>query len=385
MAQIPNIDIELLRGAAKRPGTGDVLSSGLAGFEKGVDLAGRIKDQKAKQKMLEMQIAKALAEAKAQQEAASRNQAVADELTGTSKQAMAPVTTMGFGPSDSPVIAKETKSFADAAPERMASALAMASPEKFQEKQIGAMFDTKPPKARNYTKIGETDNEIILADMEDPTKVFRVPAPGLKSPKGDEKAEKTLRAKESLSGVVEEVGQHFSDLAKAGGIVDVTKGSIENLKARLASSAPAQAAAGAVGSETQSIRNKIVMARPLLINFIRQASEMGARGLDSEKELEFYLQAATNPTRDVQANFAALARMDQAYGTGRYKAPTKAAADLEKKFKSLSKAELDKLQQNYDATTKKQLASGEPQPDSGVPKIGETWNGMKVTGVRRIK
>ena len=55
---------------------------------------------------------------------------------------------------------------------------------------------------------------------------------------------------------------------------------------------------------------------PLLINEIRQASKMGARGLDSVKELEFYLQAATDEKQDLQSNLDAIKILDMAYGLG---------------------------------------------------------------------
>jgi hypothetical protein len=56
--------------------------------------------------------------------------------------------------------------------------------------------------------------------------------------------------------------------------------------------------------------------RPLLLNDIRQAGEMGAKGMDSEKEMEFFLQAATNPGYTIQTNIAAIIALDDAYGSG---------------------------------------------------------------------
>ncbi len=70
------------------------------------------------------------------------------------------------------------------------------------------------------------------------------------------------------------------------------------------------------GSEAAPIREEIAAMRPTLLNEIRQATEMGAKGLDSEKELEFYLQAATDPNKTFAANQAAIAALDAAYGLG---------------------------------------------------------------------
>jgi len=78
MAQIPNIDIELLRGAARRTGLGDTLSAGLEGYEKGVGIASKIQQRKMQQKQLEMAIEKARQESMLQQQQQQREQRVAD-------------------------------------------------------------------------------------------------------------------------------------------------------------------------------------------------------------------------------------------------------------------------------------------------------------------
>jgi hypothetical protein len=56
-----------------------------------------------------------------------------------------------------------------------------------------------------------------------------------------------------------------------------------------------------------------------MLNEIRQASEMGARGLDSEKELEFYLAATTDEKTELHSNLAAAIVLDEAYGDGQVK------------------------------------------------------------------
>lgn len=108
----------------------------------------------------------------------------------------------------------------------------------------------------------------------------------------------------------------YGELNIRGGIVDPSKGGIKNIGARAASSEFGQTIGGFFGTEEQSIRNQINQIRPLLIQDIRQATKMGARGLDSEKELEFYLQAATDPSRDIKSNLNALGVLDDAYGLG---------------------------------------------------------------------
>ena len=160
-------------------------------------------------------------------------------------------------------------------------------------------------------------------------------------------------AKENVTKTLSEVKGLYSQLQKSGGIVDIGKGALLNIGAGIASTQMGQAAAGFVGGEDQSIRNTINSARPLLVNFIRQASKMGARGLDSEKELEFYLQAATDPARDVQANYAAIVRLDKAYGSGTLTADPKAMDALKKEFgQSIDKGAAPLAQNEIIGTTK---------------------------------
>lgn len=125
---------------------------------------------------------------------------------------------------------------------------------------------------------------------------------------------KTDEAKQRVSVNLQTLSDYYDELTKLGASIDTTKGGARNLSARVRASGAGQLVGGALGTEEQSYRNRINQMRPLLLQEIRQASAMGARGLDSNKELEFYLQAATDPARDIQANRAALQVLENAYG-----------------------------------------------------------------------
>ena len=128
--------------------------------------------------------------------------------------------------------------------------------------------------------------------------------------------DKKKQAGSRISGVLAEMADHYKTLNIKKAIVSVDNTVSENAMASLSASGVGQYVQKVLGTESQSLRNSIKNSQPLLINYIRQASEMGAKGLDSEKELAFYLQAATDPTRDIQSNIAALVILDEAYGTG---------------------------------------------------------------------
>ncbi len=123
-------------------------------------------------------------------------------------------------------------------------------------------------------------------------------------------------AQDRVTGNLEILKGLYDQLSTKGGIVDTKKGFLSNLSARTRASGVGQMAGEFAGTEEQSIRNQIKQLQPLLIQDIRQASKMGAKGLDSEKELQFYLQAATDPKRDIQANLNAIQVLDKAYGLG---------------------------------------------------------------------
>jgi hypothetical protein len=120
------------------------------------------------------------------------------------------------------------------------------------------------------------------------------------------------RLTEQLKGMV----GNYLELDKAGGIVNPDRGALANVQARTRASGVGQAIGGAVGTQEQSIRNRIENVRPLLMQGIMQASGMSARALDSNRELDFYLRAATDPTQDLYSNLVAIDVLDKTYGLG---------------------------------------------------------------------
>lgn len=159
-----------------------------------------------------------------------------------------------------------------------------------------------------------------------------------------------------ITGVLTEVAGIYLQLDSKDAVVNTDKAVVKNVNARLGASGVGQFLANAVGTESQSLRNQIKNAQPLLINFIRQASEMGARGLDSEKELQFYLQAASDPTRDYKSNLAALAILDDAYGLGQISSVVKNTVPetilnaLKQQGQSMSATDKVKYQEGQTAT-----------------------------------
>lgn len=122
--------------------------------------------------------------------------------------------------------------------------------------------------------------------------------------------------KQRLDTILSGLAEKYVDLDRKGAIVATDRGAMENIRARVGATEIGQALSGATGAEEQSIRQSINNSRPLLLQSIMQATGMSARALDSNKELEFYLQAVSDPKRDLQSNLAAIDAIDKTFGLG---------------------------------------------------------------------
>jgi hypothetical protein len=123
-------------------------------------------------------------------------------------------------------------------------------------------------------------------------------------------------AKSQLTDIVGSLKKNYETLKEQGGIVSTTESGFGNLAARLSSSGVGQAVGGAVGAKTQEERQKIEQTRPLLLNLIKNATGMSAQQMNSNAEMQLYLNAATNPQLSYEANLEALKNLDKLYGLG---------------------------------------------------------------------
>ena len=321
--RIRNISADEFRRLFQAP---EIQTPGLT-VSDAINLSNALEQRKANDEQQKLRIAKierAIAEEEAKAQDLQREQQLGELLTTPAQGAETIPTPQGDVPTPGPIQSIE-QNIAEAEKQQEIDNL------RTQLDPTGRL-DAQEAEKRAQKETNDQFQRDVLLEREKIKGRLAVEA-FKASNRPNEKKELATKAKTSLTGVINDVAENYERLRKAGAIVDINKSPSENVKARIESSEPAQAIAGAFGGTEQSIRNEIVMSRPLLINFIRQASEMGARGLDSEKELEFYLSAATDPTRDVQANLAALARLDKAYGMGTFKAPKEAAAKLDAEFK----------------------------------------------------
>jgi len=126
--------------------------------------------------------------------------------------------------------------------------------------------------------------------------------------------EKEAKGRNSFSSYVGNIANAYAELDKAGAAISTRKGPMENITAFAAGTDLGKSVGSAIGSEASSFRAIIDSQTPGIINVIRQSSEMGARGMDSDPERKFYLTALGSQTLPVEANVRALIELDKAYG-----------------------------------------------------------------------
>ena len=179
---------------------------------------------------------------------------------------------------------------------------------------------------------------------------------------------KITGAKGRMSGNLAKLANHYVTLNSTGAMLNVDNETIDNVFAAVRSSSIGQAFGRITGTNEQSIRSAIKKLKPLLIQDIRQSTDMGARGLDSEKELEFYLQAATDEKTDIQSNIAAIVVLDEAFGEGKVSEQLRAMTD-ESLIRRISQDGAVILSGNKSNQPAKQ---NEQLPTATNPQTGET-------------
>lgn len=129
--------------------------------------------------------------------------------------------------------------------------------------------------------------------------------------------EKQTQGEQQVSATVDNIFGKLDALAKEGGLVDTRKTPGENIFASMGASDLGQYLGRLTGDQKQALRNQLRQQKPALINAIRRATGMSAKAMDSNTELQFYLQQVTDEKIDIQTNLEALRAIEQIYGQGR--------------------------------------------------------------------
>lgn len=137
-----------------------------------------------------------------------------------------------------------------------------------------------------------------------------------KTPDAAKKDQAKESGKARLSSTVDDLSTAYDNLEKMGAVIDPNNSTLGNIYERAAASGPGQFIAGALGTPAQTQRDIINQRRAGLMANMKEATGMSAQSLNSNAELMFYIQMATDPTKSIQANRAALTYLDRTFGLG---------------------------------------------------------------------
>lgn len=145
------------------------------------------------------------------------------------------------------------------------------------------------------------------------------------------KLDAAAKGKQDLSGILKDIDDRMQLLDKGGDYTDsegntqhadggaipsVGGGTLHNMVASASAGPIGQYIGGKVGSTSQSLRNDINSRLPLIKQAVMSATGMSSKQLDSNVELKTFMQALSDPAKDVQSNRGTLRNLDKLYGTG---------------------------------------------------------------------
>lgn len=125
--------------------------------------------------------------------------------------------------------------------------------------------------------------------------------------------EKEVKGRARLGQTLIGVGKNYKALDDMGAITNIHRTPGQNIGAAAQSSEAGQVGGKILGTEAQSVRNRINAQRASIIAAIKDIAHMGATQMNSNVELQFYLNMATNPDADYHSNLAALDILDKQY------------------------------------------------------------------------
>lgn len=130
------------------------------------------------------------------------------------------------------------------------------------------------------------------------------------------KEQAKLDGKKTFEDVLGDISSQYDKLAESGGVVSTAANPLKNFLARTASSDGGQMLGEYMGTENQSARNQIKASLPLLKQAVMSATGMSARQMDSNVEMKAFMEAMTDPKKDIEATRAIIGRLSRQFGTG---------------------------------------------------------------------
>jgi hypothetical protein len=154
---------------------------------------------------------------------------------------------------------------------------------------------------------GRIDIANLMASMKGPSAAVI---------KAQERADKIVEGKESLSDTVEVAKTLVADLAKSGGMTSTSNGPLSNLITSLGTGTIGQFGGRVVGTANQAKRDELNSVRLQLFNSVKEATGMSASQLNSNVELKTWLNSLGGADMTKEANEAILNNISNKYLKG---------------------------------------------------------------------
>jgi hypothetical protein len=160
---------------------------------------------------------------------------------------------------------------------------------------------------------GRAEIARLMADLRREIAAGRDQGGGRQGRQGSEE-QRVESGREQLRSEIGSILESYNALNELGAMTSPTRGTGENISARIRASAPGQLVGSFVGSQEQTIRDNISNARARLTNAIKEATGMSAQQINSNVELQLWLRSVTDPTQSYDTVVKTLGDLDRIIG-----------------------------------------------------------------------
>ena len=149
-----------------------------------------------------------------------------------------------------------------------------------------------------------------------------------KEPGYAKREEKEAQGIEHLKSEIDNLRGYYNILKEAKAIPSSEESSISNIWAFAKGSTPGQLGGRMLGTKEQDARNAIQSSRMRLLNAIKNATGMSAQQLNSNIELQTWLQSLTDVNRSYESNIEILDKIEKGFAAQKQKPSDSGWKDL---------------------------------------------------------
>jgi hypothetical protein len=178
--------------------------------------------------------------------------------------------------------------------------------------------------ARGYELGPDGEVRYIRGGPQDPAVVQRLaearrpPPPGPEgTPAQQARAEGQRSARDMLSQELNTVMGYYEGLNRMGAMTSPSRAAAANVAAAARATGVGQTAERFLGTEAQTLRDNISNARLRILNHVKNATGATAAQMNSNVELQTWLNALTNPQQSIETVRETLGQMDAVLGSVR--------------------------------------------------------------------